>query len=252
MSYVQRFTFATFQFLSKYFNLASQRRVLPYKHLFACQNNVFITHMLTKTYAYYRMFRSKMGLIVMNGKRVGYVRVSTPEQNPDRQLEGIVIDKKFIDYASAKDTNRPNLQNMLNFVREGDHVMVHSIDRFARNLRDLEYLVDLLISKGVSIQFLTENLLFDGQINSSLSKLLMQMMGAFAEFERKLVHERQAEGIRIAKSKGKYAGRTPSLITEQIKEAKKMHDLGVPKVKIAKHFKCSRFTIHKYLKSIKG
>ncbi len=188
----------------------------------------------------------------MTGKRIGYIRVSSEDQNPDRQLEGVQLDEKFIEKASAKTQERPQLQNMLIFARRDDHVLVHSIDRLARNLRDLQDIVDKLTSKGVSVFFAKENLLFDGSNNSSMSKLLLQIMGSFAEFERSLIHERQAEGIRLARLKKTYKGKKPMFNAEQVVEIKKMRDLGVPIVKIARHFHANRFTIYKYLKVKNG
>ena len=141
-----------------------------------------------------------------NGKIIGYVRVSTFEQNIDRQLEGFKLDRVFTDKLSGKDTNRPALDEMLDYVRDGDIIIVHSMDRLARNLDDLRSLVFKLNSKQVKIQFVKENLTFTGE-DSPMSNLLLSVMGAFAKFERSLIRERQLEGIALAKKRGVYKGR---------------------------------------------
>ena len=146
----------------------------------------------------------------MTGKRIGYIRVSSLDQNHERQLEGIKLDKCFTDKASGKDVNRPELEAMLNYVRDGDIIIVHSMDRLARNLDDLRKLVQQLTSQKIKIEFLKENLTFTGE-DAPMSKLLLSVMGAFAEFERSLIRERQREGIALAKKKGLYKGRKPSL-----------------------------------------
>ncbi|WP_134447711.1 recombinase family protein, partial [Pseudomonas aeruginosa] len=130
----------------------------------------------------------------MQGQRIGYVRVSSYDQNPERQLEQVEIGKLFTDKASGKDTQRPQLEAMLGFVREGDTVVVHSMDRLARNLDDLRRLVQRLTKRGVRIEFLKEGLVFTGE-DSPMANLMLSVMGAFAEFERALIRERQREGI---------------------------------------------------------
>ncbi|WP_366667742.1 recombinase family protein [Vibrio coralliilyticus] len=138
----------------------------------------------------------------MKGQRIGYIRVSSFDQNPDRQLDGIATDRNFIDRASGKSIERPQLEEMLQFVREGDTIIVHSMDRLARNLDDLRTLVRNLTSKGIDIQFCKEQLTFTNN-DSPMSQLLLSVMGAFAEFERALLKERQKEGSEIAKRQGK-------------------------------------------------
>ncbi len=142
----------------------------------------------------------------MLGQKIGYVRVSSLDQNQVRQLDGIKLDKVFTDKASGKDTNRPALNALLDFVREGDTVVVHSMDRLARNLDNLRYLVQLLTKKGIEVEFVKEHLTFTGK-DSPMAQLMLSVMGAFAEFERALIKERQREGIAIAKQKGFYKGR---------------------------------------------
>jgi DNA invertase Pin-like site-specific DNA recombinase len=142
----------------------------------------------------------------MSGKTIGYIRVSSFEQNHERQLEAEKLDKIFTDKASGKDVNRPQLEALLNYVREGDTVVIHSMDRLARNLDDLRRLVFDVTSRHIKIQFLKENLIFTGE-DSPLANLLLSVMGAFAEFERALIRERHLEGIALAKKRGEYKGR---------------------------------------------
>jgi len=140
------------------------------------------------------------------GQRVGYTRVSSLDQNLDRQLEGIALDKAFADSVSGKDTRRPQLEVLLGFVREGDTVIVHSMDRLARNLDDLRGVVRTLTARGARVEFVKEQLTFTGE-DSPMANLLLSVMGVFAEFERALIRERQREGIALAKQRGAYRGR---------------------------------------------
>ena len=144
-----------------------------------------------------------------SGQVVGYIRVSSLDQNTERQLDGRKLDRTFTDKASGKDTNRPELQAAIDYVREGDRLVVHSMDRLARNLDDLRKLVSDLTAHGVVVEFVKECLIFTGE-EKAMSKLLLSVMGAFAEFERSLIRERQREGIALAKQKGVYAGRKPA------------------------------------------
>ena len=179
------------------------------------------------------------------GKKIGYVRVSAIDQNPGRQLDGIRLDKVFTDHASGKDKNRPQLEALLNFVREDDTVIVHSMDRLARNLDDLRQIVRELTSQKIKIQFIKESLTFAGD-DSPLSNLLLSVMGAFAEFERALIKERQREGIALAKKKGLFTGRKLSLTQEQIKEAITRWNKREKITTIAKDLGVVRQTIYRY------
>jgi DNA invertase Pin-like site-specific DNA recombinase len=183
----------------------------------------------------------------MTGKKIGYIRVSSLDQNFERQLEGVKLDKCFIEKASGKDTARPQLEAMLNYARDGDVIIIHSMDRLARNLDDLRKLVKQLTSQKVKIKFIKENLIFTGE-DGAMSNLLLSVMGAFAEFERSLIRERQREGIAIAKKKGLYKGRKPSLSKEQIEELKIRVQNGDRKTDIAKDLKISRETLYQYLR----
>ena len=148
--------------------------------------------------------------------QVAYIRVSSEDQNTARQLDGLSFDKVFTDKASGSSTERPQLQAMLEYVREGDCIHVHSIDRLARSLADLLSLVQSLNAKGVHVQFVKENLSFTGDDNPT-QHLMLSMMGAVAEFERSMIKERQREGIATAKAKGVYKGRVKSVDDEAIR-----------------------------------
>ncbi len=166
------------------------------------------------------------------GQRIGYTRVSTADKNNVRQLEGIDVDRMFSDKASGKDTKRPQLEAALSFLRDGDVLIVHSMDRLARNLDDLRRIVFELTKCGVSVQFVKESLTFTGE-DSPMANLLLSMMGAFAQFERELIRERQREGIAVAKAKGDvYRGRVPSLTPE----LRNRITAGEAKAKLAREF----------------
>lgn len=186
---------------------------------------------------------------MVKGQMIGYIRVSTVDQNTQRQLEGIPLDRIFEDKASGKDTKRPALGDLLQFVREGDTVIVHSMDRLARNLDDLRRIVKELTQKGVKVKFVKESLTFTGE-DSPMSNLLLSVMGAFAEFERALIRERQMEGIAIAKKNGKYKGRKKALTPDQINTLRHRAANGVKKAELAREFKVSRETIYQYLKIV--
>ena len=168
---------------------------------------------------------------------IGYIRVSSNNQNTDRQLEGIALEKVFTEKQSGKSSNdRPQLQECLSWIREGDTLHVHSIDRLARNLVDLQNLVTTITTKGVTLKFHKEGLTFTGDSNNPMNKLLLQMLGAVAEFERNLIKERQAEGIRVAQSKGVKFGAKPKLSDEQIGELKLLIQAGRKVTEVAKQF----------------
>jgi len=183
----------------------------------------------------------------MKGQTVGYIRVSTFEQNTDRQLEGVQLDKVFTDKASGKDTKRPELELLIQYVREGDTVVVHSMDRLARNLDDLRQTVQKLTGQGIRIQFVKESLTFTGE-DSPMANLMLSVMGAFAEFERALIRERQREGIALAKQRGVYRGRKRSLSDREIAEVRRRIEAGEKKAQIARDYGISRETLYQYLK----
>ena len=183
----------------------------------------------------------------MTGKHIGYIRVSTNEQNLERQLEGIKLDRSFIDKVSGKSVDRPALQEMLTYVRDGDTIIVHSMDRLARNIDDLRQIVNGLTAKQVKVKFIKEALEFTGE-DSPISNLLLSVMGAFAEFERTLIKERQMEGIELAKKRGAYKGRKASLSDDQIIQLKEQVAFGNNKSVLAKELGISRETLYKYLR----
>jgi DNA invertase Pin-like site-specific DNA recombinase len=183
----------------------------------------------------------------MLGQRIGYIRVSTIDQNTVRQLEGIEVAQTFTDKASGKDTKRPQLEALMSFVRTGDTVVVHSMDRLARNLDDLRRIVQTLTARGVRIEFIKEHLTFTGE-DSPMASLMLSVMGAFAEFERALIHERQREGIALAKRRGAYKGRKKALSEAALAELHQRLATGVTKAQLAREFGISRETLYQYLR----
>lgn len=182
----------------------------------------------------------------MTGQRVGYIRVSSLDQNAARQLEGVAVDRTFIDHASGKDALRPKLDELRAYVRAGDMVVVHSMDRLARNLDDLRRVVQEWTQKGVQVEFVKEHLTFTGE-DSPMATLLLSVMGAFAEFERALIRERQREGVALAKQRGAYRGRKKTLGSEEIRELQRRAAAGEAKTQLAKAFGVGRTTVYQYL-----
>lgn len=183
------------------------------------------------------------------GKNIGYVRVSSEGQNTERQLDGIELDKVFTDRCSGKDTSRPQLQLMLDYIREGDTLYVHSMDRLARNTVDLLQMVERLTNDGVTIIFTKQALTFSGE-TSPMNEFMLTMLGAMAQFERALIRERQAEGIAIAKAKGVYKGRKPNLAKDRVQELRqRAADPAICKAALAREFGISRTALYRYLDS---
>ena len=176
--------------------------------------------------------------------KVGYRRVSTLEQSLDRQDLG-ECDCVFEEKESAGSANRPALQEMLSFVREGDTVVVHSIDRLARNLMDLQSIIRELNDKGVTIQFLSESLSFSADGGCAFQTLQLQMLGAFSQFERTMIRKRQAEGIAKAKAKGIYKGGKAKINVEDII---KLKNEGLGATAIAKRMNIHRDSVYRLLK----
>jgi DNA invertase Pin-like site-specific DNA recombinase len=181
------------------------------------------------------------------GQRIGYVRVSTLDQNAERQLEGVQLDRLFTDHASGKDTERPQLKALLAYAREGDTVVVHSMDRLARNVDDLRRMVQEQTRRGVRVQFIKENLLFTGE-DSPMANLMLTVLGAVGQFERELIRERQREGIALAKQRGVYRGRRRALSPERIAELRARAAGGEKKARLAREFGISRETLYQYLR----
>ena len=186
----------------------------------------------------------------MPGKDIGYVRVSTHDQNTARQLDGIHLDKVFEEHASGKNADRPALQACLEYIRDGDTLHVHSIDRLARNLQDLLSIVTRLKEKGVTVKFHKEKLDFAGNEGGSkgdaFQELQLHIIAAVAQFERALILERQREGIAIARKTGKYkhVGRKPALSDERMAELHTKLENGAKVAALAREYGVSRQTIY--------
>jgi len=179
----------------------------------------------------------------MAGQRVGYIRISTSDQHPDRQLDGQTLDRVFTEHASGKDRNRPQLAALCAFVRTGDTVVVHSMDRLARNLDDLREIVQTLTQRGVAIHFVTKHLTFTGN-DSPMATLILSMLGAVAEFERALIRE----GIAMAKQRGVYKGRKKVLNPATIAQVVDRAAAGESKTALARELGISRETLYQYLR----
>lgn len=177
--------------------------------------------------------------------RIGYKRVSTVDQNTARQLEGVEVDKVFQDKASGKSADRPQLNAALDYVREGDTLVVHSMDRLARNLEDLRAIVRDLTGRGVRVEFVKESLTFTGE-DSAMNVLLLSMLGAVAEFERSMILERQREGIAIAKAAGKYKGRKAALTDQQAEQLRARRAAGESVAALAREYSISRQSVYNY------
>jgi DNA invertase Pin-like site-specific DNA recombinase len=185
--------------------------------------------------------------------RIGYVRVSSSDQNIDRQLDGEDLTVTFVDKASGKNADRPQLQALLagNWP-QGCTVVVHSMDRLARSLSDLLAIVEDLTSRGIAVQFVKETKIFRGDGTDAMDKLMLSMLGAFAEYERTLIRERQREGIAKAKQRGVYRGSQPKITDHQLitQIAAEACALGANKTRIAAKHGISRDTLYKYLKTL--
>lgn len=185
----------------------------------------------------------------MSGQRIGYIRVSSLDQNTGRQevqLAGLKLHRVFTDKVSGKDTNRPALKELQAYARTGDTVFVHSLDRLARNLDDLRKIVKEFTAQGIGVQFIKENMNFTGD-DTPISNLLLSVLGAFSEFERSLIKERQMEGIVIAKAAGAFKGRKRSMTDERIAEIKHRVESGEKKAQVARDMGISRETLYQYL-----
>lgn len=183
----------------------------------------------------------------MSHQVVGYIRVSSQGQNAERQLDGVKLDKEFVEVMSGKSANdREKLREAIEYVREGDTFAVHSIDRLARNLRDLQEIIHELLKKGVAVCFHKEKLFFTAN-SEPMAILMLQMMGAFAEFERSMIRSRQKEGIDLAKKNGKKLGRKPKVNKQLEREVTELKNQGTSIRQIAIKMNLSRATIYKAL-----
>ena len=178
---------------------------------------------------------------------VQYQRVSSLSQNLDRQqLDG--VDKVFAEKVSAKSKDRPKLSAMIDYVRNGDTVMVHSIDRLARDLRDLQEIITAINSKGVAVKFVTESLEFNPSKTDPMSTLQLHIMGAFAQFERSISKARQAEGIAKAKLRGVYSKKRSNAIDRGM--VKSLKTQGLTNYAIAKKMNISSPSVARILNEI--
>ena len=190
---------------------------------------------------------------VVAGQVVGYARVSTDDQNLARQVDQLKAAGAFAVYTekiSGSTRNRPQLEEVLRYLRRGDQLVVTSMDRLARSLVDLHAIVDDLVSRGVSVKFLREGQIYSGQADP-IAKLMLGVMGSVAEFERAIIRERQAEGIAKAKKRGVYKGRARALTDEQVDEARRRVAEGIPKAKVARDLGIGRTTLYEYLNESK-
>jgi len=188
------------------------------------------------------------GCVVMN---IAYVRVSTVEQNEARQLEELEkrnIDKWFTEKVSAKNMNRPQLQAMLEFAREGDSVYIHDFSRIARSTKDLLDIVEQLTAKGVHLVSNKENI----DTSTPTGKLMLTMIGAINEFERTNLLERQREGIAIAKREGKYKGRKAVSVADFSEHYKRYMSREISKAQLANELDISRPTLDKLIAEYKS
>ncbi|WP_243601899.1 recombinase family protein [Virgibacillus halodenitrificans] len=187
---------------------------------------------------------STEGTMNMN---IAYIRVSTVEQNEARQVEAMKrhqIDKVYQEKVSAKNTDRPKLQEMLDFAREGDTIFVADFSNLARPTKDLLELVELLESKGVQLVSIKENI----DTSTATGRLMLKMISAINDFERENMLERQREGIAIAKAEGKYKGRKEVAIPDFDKHYKRYMNREVSKIQLAKELGIPRPTLDKLIK----
>lgn len=183
------------------------------------------------------------------GQIVGYARVSAVDQNVSRQVKALEVecDKIFVEKVSAaKTSNRPQFQEMMRYLREGDVLQVTSADRLARSTRDLLDIVQSLKDWGVQVEFLDNPAL---NTDTPQGEFMLTILAAVAQLERSIIRERQAEGIAIARAAGKY-DRAPKLSPEQAREVRRLDALGVPKTAIARKMGCSRHTVYAVLDRI--
>jgi DNA invertase Pin-like site-specific DNA recombinase len=170
------------------------------------------------------------------------------DQNTARQLDGMTLERTFTDKASGKDANRPALQEALRYVRRGDTLVVHSMDRLARNTMDLIGTVRDLTGRGVSVEFVKEGQTYSGD-DSPMQRLMLGILGSVAQFERELIRERQAEGIAIAKARKAYKGRARKLSPAQAAELRQRAAEGATKAALARDYRISRETVYDYLRA---
>jgi DNA invertase Pin-like site-specific DNA recombinase len=186
----------------------------------------------------------------MAGKKIAYIRVSSEGQNTsrqDQQIEELHVDKVFTEKVSGKNIqDRPQFQMMLEYAREDDIIYCADLSRWGRSLIDIKTTVTALTSKGVTVVFLKENLIFSGN-DDPMSNLLLGILSSLSEWERAVIKSRQMEGVKIAQEKGIYkerCGRKPKLSDEQIEEVKRRVEAGEKRADVALAYGVSRQTVY--------
>ncbi|MCM1293942.1 MAG: recombinase family protein [Muribaculaceae bacterium] len=181
-----------------------------------------------------------------------YARVSSLSQNLDRQLTDLPgdINRIFEDKASGKNTDRPGLTALMGILRAGDVVYCHSLDRLARNTRDLLNIVRDITDRGATIEFRKEHLTFAPRDDNAIGHLMLHILGAIAEFERSLIRERQLQGIAIAKAKGRFKGGKRKLAPDAVAELRALvESRTMPIAQIARKFGISRVSVYSYARA---
>lgn len=173
---------------------------------------------------------------------VGYRRVSSADQRLDRQQLG-EVDRLFDEHLSGKDRERPELDKCMAYLREGDTLRVHSVDRLARSLKDLLSIVDELTNRGVVVEFVTNRLVFDPNAKDPFAVAMLSMAGVFAQLERDITTQRRAEGIALAKERGVYRGRAAALKPEEVRVARQRHRDGVTLSRLVRDYGVARQTM---------
>lgn len=191
-------------------------------------------------------------MVQHSGQRIGYARVSSTDQNLARQIATLgKVHRLFEEKQSgARRDDRTALAEMIAYAREGDTIVVSSMDRLARSVVDLNQIAGELVAKGVIVEFITERVSFRPGATDAFAEFQLNIMASFAQFERAISKERQAEGIRAAKARGVYTGRARKLTAAQLTEARQLIATGVPKAQIARRFSVNRSTLHRALRDL--
>lgn len=188
-------------------------------------------------------------MVQRTGQRIGYARVSSTDQNLARQLSALgELDRRFEEKQSgAKRSGRTALAELIRYAREGDTVVVSSMDRLARSVVDLNQIVGELVAEGVVVEFINERVTFQPGAADPFAEFQLNIMASFAQLGRAIAKERQAEGIRAAKERGVYKGRGRKVAVEQLAKARELIDTGVPKAEVARRFGIDRSTLYRSL-----
>jgi DNA invertase Pin-like site-specific DNA recombinase len=180
---------------------------------------------------------------------LAYKRVSTSDQNTARQLVGVDIDRDFVDIASGKNTERPQLQALLQMVRADDVIHIHELSRLGRSVKDLLEIVEQIVVIGASVKFHKENLIFSSNSKNSFQSLMLNLLSSIAQFERDLLLERQREGIEIAKKLGKFTGKKSRFTHEELIQIKEDFKSTKSKKKLAEKLGISRSYLYELVKN---